>query len=114
MMDRRKKDRKETDNKITFEVAYDVDQQYTGKNFYSETKNISTNGIKIQTDAQLPVGSLLKIQFKLAEIGKSTTVFGKVKWIKKPDDSDLNEVGLEFVSMPLKGLLAFIESISKT
>lgn len=112
-MEKRKKDRAEIENMITFEVVYDVDQKYIGKSYFSLSKNISTGGLQIQTDTLLPIGTLLKIQVLLADTKKTTTLFGKIKWIKKHGDSELYEAGLAFVSQPQKDLLDFIVGISK-
>ncbi|MGP8154951.1 MAG: PilZ domain-containing protein [Smithella sp.] len=60
------------------------------------SKDISMDGIGVQTAVFLPVDTELKIKVKLKEPSQLITAFAKVIWIQKDPSFELYNVGLEF------------------
>jgi len=78
---------------------------------YALTKDISMSGVKIQTDADLPINSLLRIEMALAKSHRLVSVIGKVKWIKQLYGNEVFEMGVEFVDTPPDRVMALLEHL---
>jgi hypothetical protein len=64
-------------------------------------RDVSATGAKIQTNINLPVDSLLSMNFKLKDLEEKINAIGKVKWIKVVIEDEAYEVGVEFVNAPI-------------
>ncbi|MGB5219190.1 MAG: PilZ domain-containing protein [Smithella sp.] len=65
------------------------------------TRDVSATGAKIQTNIDLPVDTLLNMNFKLKDLEEKINAIGKVKWIKVVIEDESYEVGVEFVNAPI-------------
>jgi len=76
-------------------IFKDSDEDYFVK---AVTKNISLGGmlLKIDSNIDLEVGQILKLQFLLEEYNEIIELTAIVKWIAEPDDSDIIQIGIEF------------------
>ena len=113
MKERRKEKRIKEESKVTFKLLSDDKLPRGKKIFYTLTKDISSGGIRIQTDTFLPINTLLKIELLLTNPPRSITAFGKVRWVKNLYDDELFEMGLEFVDTTPDSIMALMEHIYK-
>ena len=82
------------------------------KVMYNYIKDFSTSGVNIQTNTQLPVGSLLNINFTLKVPKQKIIAIGRVKWVKTVVDDKYYEMGVEFVNGPVHALQRIGDYIS--
>ena len=75
------------------------------------TCDISPGGAKILAHKFYPFDSTIRIQIDLSNSGQLLEVEGKVKWIKKMDDEELFEIGVEFVHKISQTVLALLEHL---
>ena len=108
---KRRERRKDEENKVTISVVSKYKTQEILDNIYALTKDISMSGVKIQTDANLPINTLLKIEMALAKSHRLISVIGKVKWIKQLYGNEVFEVGVEFVDTPPDRVMALLEHL---
>jgi len=109
--EKRREKRKDEENKVTISVVSKNKTQDVTGNIYALTKDISMSGVKIQTDADLPINTLLKIEMALAKSHRLVSVIGKVKWIKQLYGNEVFEVGVEFVDTPPDRVMALLEHL---
>ena len=74
----------------------------------TSTKNISLNGIMIESDVFIPVGSMLTLDLRLEKNPEVITVVGQVRWIKTLFEDESFAMGLEFVDLPTTGVNALL------
>jgi len=100
MEEKRHKERLEEYNEITTTIINEDGNPVKEKNYYVFSKDISATGARIQGNIPLPIDTLLKINFKLKNLHKKVTVFGKVKWTKTIIENTYYQAGVEFVDTP--------------
>jgi len=109
--DKRKRKRKAEKNEITIERIHMDDHSSRKKIHYTLASDISLTGLKFTTDAFLPINHPLKIRLKLAKTGRIIEVLGRVKWVKRVEENDVYETGLEFENTPQESILTLMEHI---
>jgi len=109
--EKRREKRKGEENKVTISVVSKNKTQDVTGSIYALTKDISMSGVKIQTDADLPINSLLRIEMALAKSHRLVSVIGKVKWIKQLYGNEVFEMGVEFVDTPPDRVMALLEHL---
>lgn len=82
------------------------------KVMYNYIKDFSTSGVNIQTNTELPVGTLLNINFTLKVPKQKIIAIGRIKWVKTVVDGKYYEMGVEFVNAPVHALQRIGEYIS--
>ncbi len=100
MYKKRQSERLEQENEITIKVVSNEELSLNRKIIYHMSKDISSTGARIQTNAFLPVDTLLKIQLTLKDPPRMVTALGKVKWVRSLYGDESFEAGLEFVDTP--------------
>jgi hypothetical protein len=108
---KRRDRRKAEENKVTISIVSKLKSNEIIDNIYALTKDISLSGVKIQTDADLPINTLLKIELALAKSHRLISVIGKVKWVKQLYGNEVFEVGVEFVDTPPDRAMALLEHL---
>lgn len=111
MEEKRKEKRKSEENRVTITICSKDKAGDVLGNIFALTRDLSLNGVKIQTDSKLPVETLLKIELALARSHKLISVLGKVKWIKELYDDDVFEIGVEFVDTPPARAMVLLEHL---
>ena len=111
MEEKRKEKRKSEENRITITVCSKDKAGDVLSNIFALTRDLSLNGVKIQTDSKLPVDTLLKLELALAKSHKLISVRGKVKWIKELYDGGVFEIGVEFVDTSPARALVLLEHL---
>ncbi len=107
-LDRRRDQRIEEENQISFSVSPEKDWHLYRKMARCLTRNISRNGAMIYTDTFLPVGSLLTLELSLGRPYDVITLVGEVRWIRSLPGDEEFEAGLEFIDIPPGGAITLI------
>lgn len=112
MTDRRKDWRTDEENIVMLEyIAVDADSVSEMESI-SLTKDISVGGARLVTDQKFEKGTLFRINIVLSRSRQNVTLFGKVKWVKEPQNSgDLYEIGVKFLHEMPETALSFIQHI---
>ena len=96
-MDNRKERRFKEWNKVNIKSAsYDKDiYNQMGINAFSY--DISLGGARIHSEEYFPEGTIVRIHIELARTKQSITLDGEVKWIRRNDEENVFEFGVEFL-----------------
>jgi uncharacterized protein (TIGR02266 family) len=71
----------------------------SGSNFFAgRTRDVSTGGLFIETDVDLPIGSEVELDLVLA--GRRHTARAEVAWVLGGGDGATEGVGVRFVQLP--------------
>ena len=108
LLERRHVQRIEQETKVAFSVMSEGESTHRRKVSHSLTKNISLNGIMIESDVFIPVGSMLTLDLRLEKNPEVITVVGQVRWIKTLFEDESFAMGLEFVDLPTTGVNALL------
>lgn len=92
---RRKQKRRIEENKVEIELLSDKKNSPSQTQSFAFTKDISLDGVKIQSDAFFPVDSLLRMKVTLSQSRKTLVMRGRVKWVRERPN-DVYELGVEF------------------
>ena len=111
LLERRQVQRIEQETKVAFSVMSGGEFAHFRKMFYSLTKNISLNGIMIQSDVFIPVGSMMTIDLSLEKNPEVITIIAQVRWIRTLFEDETFAVGLEFMDLPTTGLNALLSHL---
>ena len=111
MEERRKERRLFEENKVTISVFSKDKSTHIKGNFFAFTKDISLNGLKIQTDEKLDIDTVLKIEIALTKSKKLISVIGKVKWVSQIYDGEVFETGIEFIDTPPDRVLSLLDHL---
>lgn len=96
---------KRTDTK--FEISYVHKNDY----LISFTKNISADGMFVETESPPPVGSVIKLIFSMDNL-KKIEINAEVIWINKGASSKDHGMGLKFLDMPAKDKDTILKEIN--
>jgi c-di-GMP-binding flagellar brake protein YcgR len=107
-MERRKRNRFIERNDVTIRPA---SPEYNGKKTKAYTFDISTGGARIIAKESYEVGTILRIRIDLARTQQSVTVDGEVKWLSFNEDTDLFEMGVEFLHLTSPKILSLIKHL---
>ena len=92
MLERRKFIRIPQSAEISYEIA-NKPEIYT-----FITRNVSRGGISFFAHSFIPLGTIVRVKFSLAEF--SYDGFAKIVWVKEVIYNEKYEVGAEFMNMP--------------
>ena len=113
-VEKRKAKRVKKESKITIKVISEETVPRNKKIIYHLTKDISSKGVKIQTNTFLPINTLLKIELSLTKPPRVIKAIGKVRWIRSRYADEKFEMGIEFIDTPkesIRTLSKHIESL---
>jgi len=99
------------ENKVVIRYARENKNSVDLAEVNAATHDISLGGARIQVKKFFPVDSVIRIQVSLSRSGEAIKVDGKVKWIKKNQDEDLYEIGVEFLHHISKTVLSLIRHL---
>jgi hypothetical protein len=114
MYEKRNTRRLVEENEITIEVVSMDKLPLNKKITYNISKDISFTGARIQTNAFLPLDTLLKIQLMLTNPPRMVTAIGKVKWVRSLYGDESFEAGLEFVDTSSDAIKMLSDHVTKT
>ena len=90
-----------------FEISYVHEHDY----LISFTKNISADGMFVETETPPAVGSTIKLIFSIGNL-KKIEVNAEVMWINKGASSKDHGMGLKFLNMHAKDKDAILKEIN--
>lgn len=96
---------KRSDTKV--EISYVHEHDY----LIFFTKNISADGMFIETEKPPAVGSTIKLIFSIGNL-KKIEINAEVMWINKGASSKDHGMGLKFLNMPAKDKDAILKEIN--
>lgn len=86
-------------NNIRARVTLDVKCEYTFHLFTGEIKNLSKSGIMLETDVSLNLGSAVRLDFSIPEVGYFISAHGKVMWSMADGANGCHRYGVAFSDM---------------
>jgi uncharacterized protein (TIGR02266 family) len=92
---------------IKFEISYVHENDY----LISFTKNISADGMFVETEKPLAVGSTIKLILSIGNL-KKIEINAEVMWINKGALSKDHGMGLKFLNMPARDKDAILKEIN--
>jgi len=92
---------------IKFEISYVHENDY----LISFTKNISADGMFVETERPSAVGSTIKLIFSIGTL-KKIEINAKVMWINKGASSKDHGMGVKFLNMPARDKDAILKEIN--
>jgi len=94
-------DERRADKRVAQAAAFSLKIIFTsdnpallGKNLYGSTIDISTSGLKLALQSELPVDSTIDVVITLKGDPKQYFLSGKVRWCKNADDNTNYHVGI--------------------
>lgn len=114
MYEKRRSERLAQENEVTIKILSKEKLPPNKKIIYHISKDISSSGARIRTNAFLPVGTLLKIQLALKEPRKMVTALGKVKWVRALYADESFDAGLEFTDTSNETIKLLADYVSQT
>ena len=111
MSERRREKRFKDDNKVAMQSILEGKDINGSIDINALTCDISPGGARILTHKFYPFDSILKIQIDLSDSKQLIELEGKVKWIKKMDEDDIFEIGVEFLHSVSQTILALLEHL---
>jgi len=113
MYEKRRSERLAQENEITIKIVSKGKLPLNKKIIYQLSKDISSSGTRVQTNAFLPIDTLLKIQLALKQPPRMITALGKVKWVKSLYADESFEAGLEFINTSSETIELLADYISQ-
>lgn len=110
-VEKRKAKRVKKESKIIIKVISEDVVPRNKKIIYHLTKDISSKGVKIQTNTFLPINTLLKIELSLTKPPRVIKAIGRVRWVKSRYADEKFEMGIEFVDTPKESIQALSKHI---
>lgn len=95
-------------------VRLRIDETARTLSFYY-SKDVSTEGISLETNMPLPVGTRVFLDFTLPEGQGRIALWGRTVWSRNADGEKPGGMGIHFESIPGemdRRLTAFVESLS--
>ncbi|MGA2533665.1 MAG: PilZ domain-containing protein [Candidatus Aminicenantales bacterium] len=111
MKERRRDPRFREENKIVLTLIPEGTAPRPKQTFYSLTNDISMGGIRIMTDAPLPVDSRVKLEITLSKPRKSIQAVARVRWVKDLFGKHVYDMGLEFEEICSADKLVLIDHL---
>jgi len=90
-----------------FEISYVHDHDY----LISFTKNISVDGMFVETENPPAVGSTIKLVFSIGNL-KNMEINAEIVWVNKGPLSKDHGMGLKFFHMPARDKDALLKEIN--
>lgn len=110
MKERRREKRKIEEDLVIIEYFPD-NGSATTKKHGAMTQDLSIGGARMLTDKFFPVGTPFQITLTLRKTKQQVRVRGKVKWVKEDPESELFEIGVEFLHNISKTVLSLISHL---
>ena len=81
--------------------------------YYSLTRDISPGGVRLITDAPIPIDSNVRLEIALSRVRKVVRATGKVRWVELLYGDGVYEMGIEFTDIGPEGIGAILEYVYK-
>ncbi len=107
--ERRKDSRMNEEDKVVVEFLSSVDVPPEKRSLNALTKDISPGGVRLMTNMNLPVGTLIKLEIGLAKRRKLIQAVGCVRWSRSVYEEELFELGVEFTQISPEDKFVLLE-----
>lgn len=107
--ERRKDSRIKEEDKVVLELLSNSNLPLEKKVLNALTKDISPGGVRVMTNVNLPVGTLLKLEIGLARRRKLIKAVGIVRWARSIYEEELFELGVEFTQISPEDKFVLLE-----
>jgi len=107
--ERRKDSRIKEEDKVVIELLSNADLPEQKRVLNALTKDISPGGVRVMTNVNLPVGTLLRLEIGLARRRKLIQAVGTVRWARSIYEEELFELGVEFTQISPEDKFALLE-----
>ena len=112
--DRRRNERIPEELAVRAEVTLCVDSpERIGDVAECLTRDISTSGLLVRSNLDLPVGCGLDLHLCLAEQSEPLTLRAQVKWNCEDSENQEFLIGMELREQPVDGYLSWCEQVRK-
>ncbi len=81
--------------------------------YYAWTKDATASGLRIEAEAQFPVGTVLNLRLESPKTRRLIQAVARVQWITPIENEKAFEMGLEFMDTPVKVILDLLDHIYK-
>lgn len=107
--ERRKDSRFNEEDKVVIELLLDVKLPPEKRIFSALTKDISPGGVRLMTNAALPVDTPVRMEIALSKRHKLIRAKGKVRWSRSVYEEEMFEMGVEFTEIALEDKMILLE-----
>ncbi len=111
MTEQRRQKRIQQENKVTVHIVDNQADVSAASPFLALTKDLSLEGVKIITENKIPEGTLVKIELTLDKSRKFIRLNGRVKWLRSLYDEEVYELGIEYVDLQPRKIIALLEHL---
>ena len=111
--EKRRASRIKEKDRIAIEVFSESEDLPAKKIYCVLSKDISTFGVKIQTDTFFPVNSSLKLKIFLENPQSFLRLHGKVRWVECNYTKEIYKMGIEFTDISSDSIKILKEHINK-
>jgi hypothetical protein len=98
--ERRKELRIPEEKKISIKLLESGSSKSGGKKLEAMTRDVSLSGARIVCDRSIPKDTKLQVRLPASKGSGSLQTTGKVCWTRRIKNTDMCEIGLQFVDSP--------------
>jgi c-di-GMP-binding flagellar brake protein YcgR len=113
MKDKRKEERVLGEDKVVMNLVSGDPVPGAKAAYYSLTRDISPGGVRLVTDAPVPVDSDVRLEIALSKVRKLVRATGKVRWVGLLYGDGVYELGIEFTDIGPESIGAILEYVYK-
>jgi c-di-GMP-binding flagellar brake protein YcgR len=106
---KRRENRLQEEDKVSIEILSDVDLPGGMRTINALTRDISPGGVRIMTNAGLPVGTRIRMEIVLSKRRKLLQVVGLVRWSRSVYEDAFFEMGVEFTEIAPEDKMTLLE-----
>ncbi len=107
--ERRKDSRVNEEDKVVIELFSEGQLPSEKKIFNALTKDISPGGVRLMTNAALPIDTRVRIEIVLSKRRKLIQATGRVCWARSIYEEELFEMGVEFTEITPEDKMILLE-----
>ena len=111
MNNKRREKRIKEENTVVIQFVSDSKDSNNNSEINAFTHDISLGGARILTQKYFPIDTVIRIQIYLSRSSQVVKLDGKIRWVKRIDDEDLVEIGVEFLHKTSKTILSLIKHL---
>ncbi len=113
MKEKRKEPRIPGEDKVVMSLIDGTPLPAPKDAYFSLTRDISAGGVRLITDAPVPVDSDVRLEIVLSKVRKIAKAKGKVRWVGPIYGEGVYEVGIEFTDISPESIGAILEFVYK-
>lgn len=111
MENKRKDKRFQEKNEVLIHFALESHEAGNNLGTKAITHDISLGGARILAPKSFPVDTVMRVEINLSKSNQIVKLDGIVRWVKKPQNEDIYELGIEFLHKISKSVLSLIRHL---